>query len=213
MGMKDRSLIDKIIRTFIALTMMAIHHCLSVWITGEFRIPPEFGPEGGAQRKSDTRNINYRINTACIDVFCRLDVDFRSSSPEVQAKKIDTISSMIGRRINSTSTNPAMAQPHNYQGNFDENILDYVQEELIEQSDNSCNHLSSFGAATEGRMRVSAVLPMCGSAITSSSQPIPCSDSNSNSNDITSITNMTSIENLGLVDGSTIIEGAMLFGG
>jgi len=38
------------------------------------------------------------------------------------------------------------------------------------------------------------------SAISSSSKPIPCSDSNSNSNDITSITNITSIGNAGLVN-------------
>jgi len=41
---------------------------------------------------------------------------------------------------------------------------------------------------------------MVGSAIASSSQPVPCGDSSSNSNDITSITNMTSVENTGLVD-------------
>jgi hypothetical protein len=99
-----------------------------------------------------------------------------------------------------------MAQPHNDQGSFDEDFLDYVPEELIEQPDNSFNRLSSFVAATEASMRFSAVLP----AIASSSQPVPCSDSNSNSNDIT---NMTSVENTGLVDGSTIVEGAMSLGG
>jgi len=108
-----------------------------------------------------------------------------------------------------------MAQPHNDQGSFDKDFLDYIPEELIEQPDNSLNCLSSFVAATEASMRFSAVLPMGGSAIASSSQPIPCSDSNSNSNsnDLTSITNMTSIENMGLVDGSTIVEGAMSLGG
>jgi hypothetical protein len=206
MGMKDRSLIDKINPTFIALTATAIHHCLSAWKTGEFRVPPEFGPGGGAQRKCDTRNINHAVNNACTDVFRRLDADFRSSSPEVQAKKIDNIRSMICRRIHSTGTDPAMAQPHNDQGSFDEDFLDYVPEELIEQPDNSFNRLSSFVAATEASMRFSAVLP----AIASSSQPVPCSDSNSNSNDIT---NMTSVENTGLVDGSTIVEGAMSLGG
>jgi len=59
---------------------------------------------------------------------------------------------------------------------------------LLMQPDNSFNRLSSFVAATEASMRFSAVLP----AIACSSQPVPCSDSNSNSNDIT---NMTSIEN------------------
>jgi hypothetical protein len=208
MGMKDRSLIDKINPTFIALTATAIHHCLSAWKTGEFRVPPEFGPGGGAQRKCDTRNINHAVNNACTDVFRRLDADFRSSSPEVQAKKIDNIRSMIRRRIHSTGTDPAMAQPHNDQGSFDEDFLDYVPEELIEQPDNSFNRLSSFVAATEASMRFSAVLP----AIASSSQPVPCSNSNSNSNS-NDITNMTSVENTGLVDGSTIVEGAMSLGG
>ena len=204
--MQDRSLIDKINPTFIALTATAIHHCLSAWKTGEFRVPPEFGPGGGAQRKCDTRNINHAVNNVCTDVFRRLDADFRSSSPEVQAKKIDNIRSMIRRRIHSTGTDPAMAQPHNDQGSFDEDFLDYVPEELIEQPNNSFNRLSSFVAATEASMRFSAVLP----AIASSSQPVPCSDSNSNSKDIT---NMSSVENTGLVDGSTIVEGAMSLGG
>jgi len=52
-------------------------------------------------------------------------------------------------------------------------------------------------------MQFSAVLPIGASAIASSSQPVPCS--NSNSNDITSITYMASVENMGLVDGSTIV--------
>lgn len=208
MGMKDRSLIDKINPTFIALTATAIHHCLSAWKTGEFRVPPEFGPGGGAQRKCDTRNIDHAVNNACADVFRRLDADFRSSSPEVQAKKIDNIRSMIRRRIHSTGTDPAMAQPHNDQGSFDEDFLDYVPEELIEQPDDSFNRLSSFVAATEACMRFSAVLPMGGSAIASSSQPVPCSDSNSNN-----ITNVTSVENTGLDDGSTIVEDAISLGG
>jgi len=204
--MKDRSLIDKINPTFIALTAMAIHHCQSAWKTGEFRVPPEFGPGGGAQCKCDTRNINHAVNDACTDEFHRLDAYFRSSLPKVQAKKIDNIRSMIRRRIHSTGTDPAMAQPHNDQGSFDEDFLDYIPEELIEQPDNSFNCLSSFVAATEASMRFSAVLP----SVASSSQPAPCSNSNSISNDITK---MTSVENTGLVDGSTIVEGAMSLGG
>jgi len=104
-----------------------------------------------------------------------------------------------------------MAQPHNNQGSLDEDFLDYIPEELIEQPNNSCNPLSSFVAATEASMLYSAGLPMGGSAIASSSQPVPCS--NSNSNDITSISNMTGIGNMGSVDGSTIVEGAMSLGG
>jgi len=150
------------------------------------------------------------VNNAWTNIFRRLDADFRSSSPEVQAKKIENICSMICRRIYSTGTDPVIAQPHKDQGSFDEDFLDYVLEELIQQPDNSCNCLSSFLAASEASMWFSAVLPMGGSAIASSSQPVPCSDSNSNSNDIT---NMTSVENTGLVDGCMIVEGAMSLGG
>jgi len=91
----------------------------------------------------------------------------------------------------------------------DEEFLDYVPGELIEQPNNSFNRLSSFVAATEASMWFAAVLPMGGSAIASSSQPIPCSNSNSNSNNITRITNMTSVEHTRLIDGSMFDEGAM----
>jgi len=210
MGMKDRSLIDKINPTFIALTATAIHHFLSAWKTGKFGVLPEFGPGGGAQPKCDTRNINHVVDNACTDVFCHLNADFRCSLLEIQAKKINHICRMIRRRIHSTGMDPAMAQPHNYQGSFDEDLLDQVLEEVIEQPNNSFNRLSSFVTATEPSMWFPAVLPMGGSAIASSSPPIPCSDSNSNSNNIT---NITSIENTGLVNGTSIVEGAMLLGG
>jgi len=95
MGMKDSSLIDKINLTFIALTMTAIHNCLSAWKTGEFGIPPEFGPEGRGQCKCDTRIISHVVNDACNDVFHRVDADFRSSSLVVQAKTILNICSVI----------------------------------------------------------------------------------------------------------------------
>jgi len=95
MGMHDKSFIDKINPTFIALTATAIHHCLLAWITGEFKVPPRFGPGGGAQCKCDTRNINQAGNKVCTDVLRRLDADFFSSSPNVQAKKIDNTCSMI----------------------------------------------------------------------------------------------------------------------
>ena len=204
--MKDRSLIHKINPTFIALTATPIHHCLSARKTGQCRVLPEFGPGGGAQRKWETRNSNHAVNEACTDVFGRLDEDFCSSSPEAQAKKIDNIHSMIYRRIHSTGSDPAMAHPPNNESRFDENFLDHIPEELIEQPENSSNRLSSFVAVTEASLRFSAVLP----AITSSSQPVPSSDSNSNSNDIT---NMTSVENTELVDGSTIVEGAISLAG
>jgi len=84
MGMKDRSLIHRINPTLIALTATAIHHYLSAWKTGKFRVPPELDQGGGAQRKCNTRNINHVVNNACTDVIRHLDVDLRSSSPEVQ---------------------------------------------------------------------------------------------------------------------------------
>jgi len=130
--MTDRSLIDKINQTFIALTPTAMHYILSAWKTGEFQLPPEFGPERAAQCKCDTRNINQKVNNACTDVFHRLDADFCLFSLQVQAKKIDNICSMIHQRIHSPGTDPAMPQPHNDQGSFDEYFIDYVPEELID---------------------------------------------------------------------------------
>jgi len=103
-----------------------------------------------------------------------------------------------------------MAQHHKDQGSFDEAYLDYIPEELTEQPNNCFNRLSSFVAAIEACMRFSAVLPMGGSAIASRCQPIPCSNSNSNGNDIS---NITSIENMGLVNGSMIVPGVMSRGG
>jgi hypothetical protein len=91
-------------------------------------------------------------------------MDFSSSSPAVQAKTIDNIRSMICQRIHSTGTDPVMAQPHNNQGSFHEDFLDYVPEELIEQPDNSFNRLSSFVDNTEASMRFSAVLPAIASS-------------------------------------------------
>jgi hypothetical protein len=103
-----------------------------------------------------------------------------------------------------------MTQPHNDQGTFDGDFLDYVPEELLGQPENSVTLLSSFDAATEGSMRFSAVLPMGGSPITSSSQPVPCGNCNSNCNNKT---NMTSMGNSRLVNGSTIVDSAMSLGG
>ena len=103
-----------------------------------------------------------------------------------------------------------MVQSHNDLGTCAEDFHDSVPEELIEQPDTSFDCLSSVVAATEASMRFSAVLPSGRSAIASSSQPVPCSDSNSNSNNIS---NITSVENMGLVNGSTIVDGAMSLGG
>jgi len=105
-----------------------------------------------------------------------------------------------------------MAQPHNNHASLNEDFPEYVWEELIEQPDNSFNHLSSIVAATEASMWFSALLHMGGSAIASSSEPVPCSGSNSSCNNIASITNLTNVENTGLADGSMIVEGAMSLG-
>jgi len=210
MRMKDRSFIDKINPTFIALTVVATHHYLSALKTGEFRVPPDVGAGVGAQVNTIHETFITRLILHAQMYFHHLDPDFRSSLPQVQAKKIDNIGSIIRQRIHSTGTDLAIAQPHNNLGSFDEDILDDVPEKPIEQPNNSFSGLSNFVAATAASMPSSAVLPMGGSAIASSSQPLPSSNSNSNSSDIT---NMTSIENTGLVDGSTIVEGAMLLGG
>jgi hypothetical protein len=132
--------------------------------------------------------------------------------PEFQAKKIDNIDSMICQRIHSTGMDAAMAQPHNNHGSVEHNFNAHILWELIEQPDDSFNYLSSFIADIETCMRFSAILTMGGSAIASSSQSIPCHNSNTNSNDITSITEMTSVEITGLLDGSTFVEGAMYRG-
>jgi len=95
MGMKDRSMVDEINLTFIALTPTVIHNCLSAWKTGEFRDPPEFGPGGGAQRKCNTRIINHTVYDVCKDVFHHLDAHFGSSLAEIQRKMIDIIRRMI----------------------------------------------------------------------------------------------------------------------
>jgi len=153
------------------------------------------------------------VNNVCTDVFGRLNPDFSSFLQELQAKKIDNIHSMSHQRINPTGMDPAIAQPHNDQGSVDEDFLDYVQEELIEQPDNSFKHRSSIVAATDTGMPFSAVLPIGRTAITNSSQPIPCSDSKRNFKDINAITNITRIGITGFVDGSTIVEITMLLWG
>src|SRR5882757_5988158 len=110
---------------------------------------------------------------------------------------MDNICSIILQSNQSTGTDPAMTKPHNEHGSVDEDFPDYVPEELIEQYHNSGNCLSTFVVVTEASMHISAVLPMGGSTIASSSQPIPCSNSNNNSNDLT---NMTSVEIMGSVN-------------
>jgi hypothetical protein len=105
-----------------------------------------------------------------------------------------------------------MAQPENSQGSCDKDFFDYIPEDLIEQSGNTFHCHCSFVAATEVSMQFSAVLPMSRAAISRSSLPIPCSNSNSNSNNITNITNIIHITIIEVVNGSMIVEGAMSLG-
>jgi len=74
MGMNDKYLIDKIDLTFIALTTMARHHCLSAWETDKFMVLPQFGPEGKSLSIRDNRTINHVVHTTCTDVFSHCDV-------------------------------------------------------------------------------------------------------------------------------------------
>jgi len=120
---------------------------------------------------------------------------------------------MIHQKIHSTGLDQAMAQPHNDHGIIDDEFLDYILEELIELPDTSFHRPGSVVPATEASMRFSTVLPMGGSAIASSSQPIPCSNSKNDSNDIANITKITSVENTQLVEESMIVQGAMLVRG
>jgi len=131
MGMKDGFLINIMNPTLIALIAMAIHHCPLAWTMGEFRIFAEFGQEGGVQCKCNTRSIDITVNNTCTEVFCRLDVDFPTSLREVQLNGRVNRYSMICCRTHSTGTDQAMAQPYNDRGSVDENILDFVPEELI----------------------------------------------------------------------------------
>jgi len=211
--MKDRPLIDEINPTFIALTAMVMHHYLLAWNAGEFSVLPEFAPGGSAQYKCDTSNIDHMVNPACTDGFGCLNTDFHSSSPEVQASKIDNIHRIICQRIDMNSPEPVTAELHNDRDSIHENSLDNVPGNMIELPDNSFSCLISFAAATETSVQFSDVLPMGASAIASSCQPVPSSDSKSSSDDITSVTNISSIENMGLVDGGTIVNGTLPLGG
>jgi hypothetical protein len=106
-----------------------------------------------------------------------------------------------------------MPRPEIVHGNIHQAFFDYILEELIVQPVNSPNHVNIFVAAIEASIQFSAILPMTVSAITSSSQPVLCNNSHSNSNNITKITNITSLENTGLVDARLIVLIVMLLGG
>ena len=95
MGMNDTSLIDEINPTFIFLTAVAIIHSLSAWITGEFGVPQKFGPGGGALHMCDTRNINHAADNEYTDVFCCLNMEFRSLSPEAPSAKYISVTGSL----------------------------------------------------------------------------------------------------------------------
>jgi len=211
--MKDGSLIDIINLIFISLTAPTIHHCLSVYKPGEFTLPPEIGLGGGAQHKYNTRVINHLEMDECGDVFHLLNVNFHSSSPELQANKTDNIRSIIHQRIHSTGIDPVLSQPHHTQGRIDVEFLVYILKKPLERSNKSFKPLSSFIVATESSMQFSAVLPIGRLSIASSSQLIHSSNSNSNSSDITNVTKIPRVENPGLGGGRTIAKGVILSGG
>jgi hypothetical protein len=60
---------------------------------------------------------------------------------------------MTPRRIGSTGMDPAMAHSQYDQTNFDEDVVDYVPEKVIELADICFNSHSSFLAATEAGMQ------------------------------------------------------------
>jgi hypothetical protein len=102
MGMKDTLWIDKINSIFLPLAATAIHISMLAWNIGMFRLQPEFGPDGEAQYHCNTRNINQMVNTAWPDAFHHRTIDFCTSLPEVEPKKMDKIQSIVCRRMNST---------------------------------------------------------------------------------------------------------------
>jgi len=99
--------------------------------------------------------------------------------------------SIIHGTIASSYTDPEMVQPHNHQGSFDDDFLVHILEELIEQPDNSLQVPVVMSRLV--KLACNYQLPIGGSTIASSSQPVPCTDSR----DTTIITNNTSIENEG----------------
>jgi lipopolysaccharide biosynthesis glycosyltransferase len=59
---------------------------------------------------------------------------------------------MIHQRFHLSSIDVVSAQPHSHLKSCDEDILNYILEELTEQHNNSYNYLSSIDAATDASM-------------------------------------------------------------
>jgi len=108
---------------------------------------------------------------------------------------------------------PAESQPHYNQGSCDEDLVHYILEKLIEQPNHSYYCLCSFVTSTDARVCFSAVLSRVESAMSNGSQHVLCSNSNSNSNEIPTITKFTSIQNMGFFYGCMIVERVRLLGG
>jgi hypothetical protein len=208
---KDRSLANAVSLIFFALTVMAMHHCLSAWKIGEFLIPPDIGLGCDAELESETKNTSYAMNNLCPVVFGHHNMHCLSLPPKVEVAEVNNIRSLIHLRIHSTGTDPAMVQPHENLGSIHENLFYFIPEKLIEQSNKTFKHHSSFVAAMEANMHFSAVLPLGWSAIASSSCPITNNDSISNN--ITHLTDITHMDNTRLFNGRKIIEAAILIGG
>ncbi|KAF8241768.1 hypothetical protein K440DRAFT_641234 [Wilcoxina mikolae CBS 423.85] len=141
LGMKDRRMIDMINSTFIVLAATAIHHCLRAWKTREYKVPAEFGSGGGAHL-----------------VFCCLEAEFLSTSPEVQTKTIEDVKMMICRRQRWTGVvevNGSML--YNDQGVHEEEYLSYIPEDLADVSDNTFRRMTAEVDAAQSALLSSRV--------------------------------------------------------
>jgi hypothetical protein len=170
MGMNDWSLVDKIKLIFITLTSMAIHHCLSVWKTGEFHVQQQISLGDREWCRCDTTDISYTLSNACIDVLCHPGANTHSSLPAVQARKICHIRCIIHRRIPSTSPDQQTTEHYTNQSCIQENFLDFIRAEQIERPDSSFNCFRSFLTSIQTCMWFTVILCMGGSAINSSRQ-------------------------------------------
>jgi hypothetical protein len=95
MGAKDQSLIDMFnpgnhCPHRDGYPQSSVGHC-----TGEFIVPWQFGPAGGAQRKCETRIINHMVKNACTEGLYGRNADFCSSSKNIQSKQTHAIHTML----------------------------------------------------------------------------------------------------------------------
>jgi hypothetical protein len=185
MGIKHRSLFDIINPIFIALTVMAIPHHRSAWKAGEIRVTPLYDPVDEAQCRCDSRYINYMVKHEWPNAIDHRQVALGCSSPVVRTKEIHIKHCLNCTMIYLSGTDTVTAHPQIEIPNFDGDFLDYVTKELLDKSNNFFNYLSSFVAATDSCMNFSTVLPRGWSPVTSSSQPVPGSDSNTHDISIT----------------------------